>query len=181
MIFTPTEIDGVWLVDLDRRADHRGFFARAWCRREFIDRDLSDRVEQTNVAFTEKRGTVRGLHYQEPPYWETKLVRSTAGAAYVVVVDLRPDSPTYTRWTATELSAANRRSLYVPEGLAQGYQTLEDQTELFYQMSKPYVPAAARGVRFDDPAFGVRWPLAVTDISERDLAWPAYCTMTATS
>ena len=174
MIFTPVEIEGVWLVDLEPVCDERGFFARSWCREEFARGGLATEVRQTNIACTRRRGTLRGLHYQAAPYEEAKLVRCTRGAAFVVALDLRPESPTYARWVGAELSAENRRAMYVPPGCAQGYQTLADDTEVFYQMSQSYVPEAGRGVRFDDAAFALRWPLEIAAISQKDRSWPDY-------
>ena len=174
MKFTQTTLEGAWLIDLDRLTDERGFFARAWCQREFEEHGCGAPFVQANLAVTSRRGTLRGLHYQHPPHQEAKLVRSTRGAAYVVALDLRHDSPSYRRWCAAELTSDNRRMLYVPPGCAQGYQTLADDTEMFYQMSAFYAPEAARGVRNDDPGFDIRWPLEVTSISERDRSWPDY-------
>lgn len=174
MIFTHTEIEGVVFVDIEPIGDHRGFFARSWCRREFAERSLADCVVQANVAFTPQCGTLRGLHYQAAPFPEAKLVRCVRGAAYVVAVDIRPDSPTFTHWVGVELTADNRRMLSVPPGCAQGYQTLAAETEMFYQVSAFYVPQAARGIRHDDPAFGIRWPLEVRNLSPRDASWPSF-------
>ena len=174
MIFAATDVVGVYRVDLERVADERGFFARAWCRREFVAHGVDDELVQVNLAFSHKRGTLRGLHFQAPPHAETKFVRCVRGAALVVAVDLRPDSPSYLKWTSLELSADNRLALLVPKGCAQGYQTLEGDTEMLYQMSAYYVPAAARGVRYDDPVFAIRWPLPPRALSPRDLAWPNY-------
>ncbi len=174
MIFTPSEIDGVNLVDLQRLDDDRGFFARAWCRHEFAEQGLVSDFVQANIAFTVRQGTLRGMHYQEAPHAEAKLVRCTRGAAFVVALDLRRDSPTWARWTGEELTSENRRALYVPPGCAQGYQTLVDNTEMCYQMSAFYTPEAARGVRFDDPRFRITWPLPVAVISDRDRSWPDY-------
>jgi dTDP-4-dehydrorhamnose 3,5-epimerase len=174
MIFVPLKIDGAFLIDLEPLCDERGFFARSWCCEEFARRGLAGEVRQTNVAYTLRRGTLRGLHYQVAPHEEAKLVRCTRGAAYVVALDLRPSSPTCQHWVAAELTADNRRTIYVPPGCAQGYQTLADETEVFYQMSQSYAPEAGRGVRFDDPAFAIRWPLEVTAISDKDRSWPDY-------
>lgn len=174
MIFTPTELQGALLLDIEPRADARGFFARSWCRREFEAHGLSATIAQSNIAVSPRKGTLRGLHYQEAPDAEVKLVRCTRGAVYDVIVDLRPESPTYKRWLGMELSADNHRMLYVPEGFAHGYQTLSDDCELWYQTSQFYAPAAARGVRYDDPAFDIRWPLAVTVISDADHGWPLF-------
>lgn len=174
MIYTHTDVDGVRLIDIEPIVDHRGFFARSWCRREFAERNLVHCVAQTNLAFTHQPGTLRGLHYQAAPHAEAKLVRCLRGAVYVVAVDIRPESPSYTRWAGVELTAENRRTVYVPPGCAQGYQTLAPQTEVFYQMSEFYTPEAARGIPYDDPAFGIQWPLPARDLSQRDQSWPAY-------
>jgi dTDP-4-dehydrorhamnose 3,5-epimerase len=180
VIFSRTEIAGVWVIDVEEHRDQRGFFARCWCRREFAAHGLSAELAQASVAFSRWEGTLRGLHYQAPPHGEEKLVRATRGAAYVVAVDLRPDSPTHTRWVAVELTAENHRMLYVPQGCAQGYQTLADDTEMFYQMSQFHAPQAARGVRFDDPALAISWPQAPTILSQADRSWPAYAPGIAT-
>jgi dTDP-4-dehydrorhamnose 3,5-epimerase len=172
VIFTETAIKGAVLLDLEPHEDERGFFARTWCERECGERGLNVRVAQCNVSFNKKRGTLRGLHYQAAPYQEAKLVRCTRGAIHDVIVDLRPDSPSVTCHVAVVLSAENRRMLYVPEGCAHGFQTLEDNTEVFYQMSERYSPKHARGVRWDDPAFGIEWPPADRIISARDREYP---------
>lgn len=175
MIFTETELRGAVIVDLDRREDERGFFARAWCRREFEEQGLSAEVVQCNLSFNHRKGTLRGMHYQVEPYGEVKLIRCTRGAIYDVIVDLRPESPTYKRWTGVELTGENGRMLYVPEGFAHGYQTLADGTETFYQVSESYTPEAERGLRWDDPAFAIEWPEAEPRIiSEKDRSWPDY-------
>jgi len=174
MIFTPTELNGAYLVGLKRIEDVRGFFARAWCRKEFTDHGLNPDLEQINVAFSHRRGTLRGMHFQESPHAEAKLVRCTRGALYDVIIDLRPASPTFRRWLGVELTADNRQMLYVPEGSAHGYQTLADETEMYYQTTEFYVPQAARGVRYNDPAFAVKWPLPVAVISEADQKWPDF-------
>ena len=175
MIFTPTELEGAFVVDLEPIEDERGFFARAWDRVEFAERGLSTELAQCNLSFNHRRGTLRGMHFQVEPHAEAKLVRCTRGAIYDVVVDLRPDSPTRTRWLGVELSGDNRRMLYVPEGFAHGYQTLVDETETYYHVSAFYAPAAERGVRWDDPAFGIEWPDPDPPVmSEKDRAWPDY-------
>jgi dTDP-4-dehydrorhamnose 3,5-epimerase len=172
VIFRPTAIPDVVAIDIEPRGDERGFLARTYCEREFADRGLVAAVVQCSTVFSPRRGTLRGLHFQQSPHGEVKLVRCTSGVAHVVAADLRKDSPTYLRWVGVELSAANRRLVYVPEGFAQGYQTLSDETELFYQMSQEYTPAAASGVRWDDPALGIEWPeTSERIISDRDLAW----------
>jgi dTDP-4-dehydrorhamnose 3,5-epimerase len=174
MIFTPTEIAGAFIIDVERLADSRGFFARAWCRDEFARHGLVSDLSQANIAWSAKQGTLRGLHFQAAPHEEAKLVRCTQGAAYLVVADIRAKSTSHGRWIGVDLTADNRRLLYVPPGCAQGYQTLADETELFYQMSTAYVPGAARGVRHDDPYFQIRWPLPPVEISAADLSWPLF-------
>jgi dTDP-4-dehydrorhamnose 3,5-epimerase len=168
VIFTPTPLAGAFVVELERREDERGFFARSFCREEFESRGLSPAVAQCNVSFNARRGTLRGMHYQADPHAEAKLVRCTQGAIWDVVVDLRRGSPTFKRWYGVELSAANRRALYAPEGTAHGFQSLADDCEVLYLMSRAYLPDAARGVRWDDPAFGIEWPIASPYLSERD-------------
>jgi dTDP-4-dehydrorhamnose 3,5-epimerase len=174
MIFTETRVNGVYVIDLERHVDHRGFFARAWCLKEFEGRGLTAQIAQVNVSSTERKGTLRGMHYQSPPHQEAKIVSCTRGAVYDVVLDLRRESSTYKQWTAVELTAGNRRMLYVPEGCAQGSQSLTDQTELLYLMSHFYSREHARGVRYNDPAFDIEWPLAVESLSDADRAWPDY-------
>jgi dTDP-4-dehydrorhamnose 3,5-epimerase len=173
MIFTPTRLEDAYLIDVERHADERGFLARTFCEREFADNGLPMRIVQSSTIHSPRRNTLRGLHYQEAPHREIKLVRCTRGSIFLVMVDLRPGSATRNDWIGTELSASSERMAYVPEGFAQGYQTLEDDTEVLYQMSHHHVPEAARGVRWDDPAFGIEWPAAGERIiSERDRAWP---------
>jgi dTDP-4-dehydrorhamnose 3,5-epimerase len=174
MIFTETPLKGSYVVEIEKREDKRGFFGRAWCKKEFESQGLSPELVQSNIAFSNKRGTLRGMHYQVQPYEEAKLVRCTMGAIYDVIIDLRPDSPTYKQWVGVELTSHNRKMLYVPEGCAHGYQTLTDDTEVFYQTSQFYAPAWARGVRYDDPAFGIAWPIEVRAISDADTRWPPY-------
>ncbi len=169
-----TPVVGAYIVEIERRADARGFFARAWCQREFQDAGLDAGLVQVNVAFNLRAGTLRGMHFQRAPLEETKVVRCTRGAVYDVALDLRPDSPTFRRWAAAELTADNHRMLYVPRGCAHGYQTLADDSEVCYQTSQVYAPELATGVRYDDPAFEIRWPLAVTVLSEADRGWPAF-------
>lgn len=174
MIFTETAVTGVWAIAPERVEDHRGFFARTWCDREFAARQLPDRWAQSSISFNTRRGTLRGLHYQRAPHGETKLVRCTAGAVFDVVVDLRPDSSTYLKHVAVELNASNRLMLYVPEGCAHGFQTLTDGAELFYQISVPYSSEHATGVRWDDPAFGISWPNPDPIMSDRDRQYPDF-------
>jgi dTDP-4-dehydrorhamnose 3,5-epimerase len=174
VIFLETDIPGALIIDLDRHTDDRGFFARAWCEEEFAAHGLRPRFVQANMAFTERSGTVRGLHYQHSPHEEAKLIRCTRGSIHDVLIDLRRDSPSFEQWIAVELSADNRRMLHVPEGCAHGYQALSDGAEVFYLVTHPYVPGAEGGIRFDDPAFGVQWPLPVGDVSAKDRRWPVY-------
>ena len=173
MEFTPTELAGVFVVRPDIFEDDRGAFAIAWKPEEFAARGLETRIAQASSALTRVRGSIRGLHFQAAPFEEAKVVRVTQGAIFDVAVDLRPDSPTYLRWVGCELSAANQKIMYIPPGCAHGYQTLTDDTEVFYFVSAPYSPSHQRGVRWDDPAFGIAWPLgAPTRIHERDAAYP---------
>ncbi len=171
MIFRDTELPGVVVVDLDKTADDRGFFARSYCAREFADHGIAFEVVQCNVSANARRGTLRGLHYQAEPKPAPKLVRCTRGTLYDVAVDLRPDSPAYCRWVGVELDAAGHRALYVPAGCAHGFQTLSDDVEALYLMGAAYDEALARGVRWNDPAFAISWPLAPTVISERDAGY----------
>jgi dTDP-4-dehydrorhamnose 3,5-epimerase len=175
VIFSPTRLHDAVIIDVERHGDERGHLARTFCAQEFADHGLETRFVQSSTIYSPKRDTLRGLHFQRAPHAEVKLVRCTRGAARVTIVDLRPESPSYLRWLGVELSPENGRLLYVPTGFAQGYQTLKPETEVAYQMSHEYVPEAAAGVRWDDPAFGIDWPPAdVRIISERDLAWPDY-------
>lgn len=172
MKLVPTPLAGAYAVELERLEDERGFFARSFCRDEFRSRGLASVVAQCNVSWNPRRGTLRGLHFQAAPHEEAKLVRCTRGAIWDVIVDLREGSPTRLRWHALELTAENRTALYVPEGLAHGFQTLSDDAEVLYQMSVPYHADLARGVRWDDPRIGIRWPLADPIVSARDRAYP---------
>lgn len=172
MKFTPTSLPGAYIIDIEPLPDERGFFARSWCRREFEQHGLDPDLVQCSVSFNVKRGTLRGMHYQGKPHEETKVVRCTYGAIYDVIIDLRPDSPTFKKWTGVELSAENRRMIYVPHGFAHGFQSLVDNTEVFYQVSRFYAPDFAKSVRWNDPAFGIVWPPAEERvISERDRAY----------
>ncbi len=172
MIFTETRLKGAFVLDLERREDGRGFFARAFCQHEFTDRGLKPVIAQANVAFNRTRGTLRGMHFQYPPAPETKLVRATRGAILDIIVDLRPESATFLQHVAVELSADNHRSLYVPERFAHGYQVLEDGTETSYQVGEFYAPETEGGLLYSDPGLGLSWPLPVTAISPKDAAWP---------
>jgi dTDP-4-dehydrorhamnose 3,5-epimerase len=174
MTFHETRLRWVFEIHLEPKSDERGFFARTWCQKEFEAHGLNSRLAQCNVSFNTKRGTLRGIHYQAAPYGESKLVRCTKGAIYDVAVDLRPDSPTFKDWTAVLLTPANRSMVYVPEGCGHGFLTLEDDTEIFYQMSESYNAEAARGVRWDDPAFQIAWPEKVEVISKRDRSHPNF-------
>lgn len=172
MIFTEIELAGAYIIDIEQIADERGFFARSWCRQEFLKMELETRMEQCNISYNRKKGTLRGMHYQVFPHQETKLVRCTRGHIYDVIVDLRQDSATYKKWFGVDLTAMNRRMLYVPEGFAHGYQTLEDDTEIFYQVSASYFPQSEKGIRWDDPAVGIQWPLSCPIVSPKDNCWP---------
>jgi dTDP-4-dehydrorhamnose 3,5-epimerase len=174
VIFTETILRGVFIIDPERREDARGFFARTWCERECAAHGLDTRIAQCNVSFNTRKGTLRGLHYQAPPAQEAKLVRCTRGTIHDVVVDVRPDSATFRRHIGLVLSAENRRMLYIPGGCAHGFQTLEDATEVFYQMSEVYAPEHARGVRWNDPTFGIEWPPAARTILKRDQEYPDF-------
>jgi len=172
MEFIETVLKGAFLIRQRKFEDHRGYFARAWCREEFIQHGLNSNMLQLNTAFSFQQGTVRGMHYQEKPHEEAKLVRCTRGAIYDVIIDLRPDSPTCGQWRGEELTGSNGTMLYAPEGFAHGYQTLLNDTEMCYMTSALYAPEATRGVRYDAVAFGIPWPLPVTAISEQDRKWP---------
>jgi dTDP-4-dehydrorhamnose 3,5-epimerase len=174
MIFTETQLKGAYIIDPERIEDERGFFARTWDHHEFEARGLNSSLAQCNISYNARRGTLRGMHYQAAPHAETKLVRCTMGAIYDVIIDLRPGSPTLRQWLAVELSAENRRMLYVPEGFAHGFQTLADHSEVFYQMTECYAPDYARGVRWNDPTFGIVWPEVPQAIAARDQAYPDF-------
>lgn len=174
MIFTPTNIHSAWLLDPKRIEDARGFFARSFCVKELQEHGIHSSIQQINLGFSAQGGTLRGLHYQLAPHQEVKVVRCTRGSVFDIVLDLRPDSPTFKQWIGHELTAENRRILVVPEGCAHGYQTLEDNSEVEYSTTASFAPDAARGVRYNDPAFGVEWPLPVTAISDADRTWPDF-------
>lgn len=175
MIFNETPLKGAYCIEVEKSQDERGFFARTWCEQEFADQGLTTVIKQCNISFNKERGTLRGLHYQEAPNGEIKIVRCTKGAIFDVIVDLRQDSDTFRQWYSVELNEDNRSMLYIPEGFAHGFQTLTDETEVFYQMSQFYVPESARGVRWDDQAFGIEWPNAEKRImSERDQQYPDF-------
>ncbi len=174
MKFIVTPVPGAFVVDPEPTGDERGLFARVWDRKELAARGLSTAIEQCSVSFNPRRGTLRGMHYQAPPHGETKMVRCTRGAVYDVIIDVRADSAARRRWFGIELTAENRRMLYIPKGVANGFLTLKDDTEVYYQISAPYVADAARGVRWNDPAFGIVWPETVDVISERDRRYPNF-------
>jgi dTDP-4-dehydrorhamnose 3,5-epimerase len=171
MRFTPTKLAGAYVIEPQPHADSRGLFARTFCANEFRAQGLVDVFVQCNTSWNVSKGTLRGLHFQLSPSSEVKLVRCTAGALWDVIVDLRPQSATYLQYVAIELTAGNRLALYIPEMFAHGFQTLEEGTEVFYQMSQFYAPKLARGIRYDDPKIGIKWPLPVTSISDLDLNW----------
>jgi len=174
MLFAETDLAGAYLIEIEPLVDERGFFARTFDEEEFRSHELSSCLIQASVSFNPIKGTLRGMHFQADPYPEAKLVRCTRGAIHDVIVDLRPESATNKHWVGVELSAENHKMLYVPEHFAHGFATLEDDTEVAYQMSERYSPGASRGVRWDDPAFSIDWPIGVAVISERDRAWPDY-------
>ncbi|BAY07956.1 dTDP-4-dehydrorhamnose 3,5-epimerase [Calothrix sp. NIES-2098] len=174
MLFTETELQGAFIIDLNLHQDHRGFFSRSFCINEFAEHGLNSKIVQCNLSFNHKKGTLRGMHYQIPPSQESKLVRCIHGAIYDVIIDLRPESPTYLSYIGVELTAENRRALYIPDRFAHGFQTLSDDAEVMYQMGDFYAPEYASGYRYDDPAFGIEWPLPVTEISEKDRAWSLF-------
>src|SRR5262245_61234482 len=174
MLFTSTGLEGAFLIDIERREDDRGFFARTWCRHELVARGLDTEIAQESMSYNRLAGTVRGLHFQRAPHEENKIVRCTHGAIFDVIVDLRRYSCSYLRWQAFELTAENRRAVYIPKGVAHGYQTLTEHCEVAYQISTFYAPEAAGGYRYDDTAFRISWPLPVSVISERDLGWSKY-------
>ena len=174
MVFTETALRGAFLIEPEPRADERGFFARTWSAAEFESRALNTNVAECSVSFNARKGTLRGMHYQVAPFAETKIVRCTRGSMYDVIIDLRPESPTFTRHFGAVLTADNRKAMYIPTGFAHGFQTLEDDTEALYQISEFYSPEHSRGVRWDDPAFGIAWPPDERMLSERDLGYPDF-------
>lgn len=174
MIFTETRLKGAYLIEIEPIDDERGFFARSWCEKEFRKAGFNANLRQCNISFNKKKGALRGMHYQDSPFLEAKLVRCTMGSIYDVIIDIRKESDTYRQWISVELSAQNRRMIYVPENFAHGFQTLEDNTEVFYQMSEFYHPECATGVRWDDPAFEIDWPDDERIISTSDRSFPDY-------
>jgi len=176
MIFEETKLKGTYIIEAEQLEDERGFFARSFCQKEFKKHGLNLHIVQSNISHNKKKGTLRGMHYQIAPYEEAKLVSCTRGVIYDVIIDLRPDSPTYCQWFAAELSSENCKMFYIPEGFAHGFQTLNDSSTVFYQMSASYQPEYARGVRWDDPAFGIKWPIRPAIISDKDKNIPDYNT-----
>jgi dTDP-4-dehydrorhamnose 3,5-epimerase len=174
LIFTETRLKGAYVIELETREDERGFFARSWCEKEFVDHKLNPRVVQCNISLNKKKGTLRGMHYQAAPRAEAKLVRCTQGAIYDVIIDLRPGSLTFGQHLSETLAACSHKMLYVPEGFAHGFQSLEDNSEVFYQMSEFYAPSYARGVRWNDPAFGIKWPIGEPIMADRDKNYPDF-------
>jgi len=174
MMFHATRLLGAHVIDVEKREVQRGFFARSWCEREFAEQGLVSHWSQGNIAYNHLQGTLRGMHYQAPPGGEAKLVRCTRGAIFDVIVDLRPASPTYKEWLGIELTGENYRMLYVPEGFAHGYLTLNDETEISYLTSHSYAPHSERGVRYDDPVFGIQWPFKIQVVSDKDRSWPDF-------
>ncbi|HEV7743986.1 MAG TPA: dTDP-4-dehydrorhamnose 3,5-epimerase [Pyrinomonadaceae bacterium] len=168
MTFNETKLRGAFVIQLDRFEDERGFFALSWSEKEFADRGLDSRLVECNVSFNRNKGTLRGMHYQQAPHGQVKLVRCTMGAIYDCIIDLRSESPTFKQWVGIELTALNREALYVPKDFAHGFQTLKDDSEVLYQMSSPFVPGSGLGVRWNDPAFGIEWPAAEQIIIARD-------------
>jgi dTDP-4-dehydrorhamnose 3,5-epimerase len=174
MIFQETKLKGAFSIEIEPIVDERGFFARSFCQKEFNAHRLPIQIAQTNISYNKKRGTIRGMHYQVSPYEEAKIVSCLRGSIYDVIIDLRQKSPTFQQWISSELSAENHKMLFIPEGFAHGFQTLEDNTEVFYLMSEFYHPEAARGIRFDDPIFRIKWPLEHSTVSSKDCSYPFF-------
>jgi dTDP-4-dehydrorhamnose 3,5-epimerase len=174
MRFKETPVEGAYVIDVNRIGDSRGYFGRLWCEREITEQGLVSSIKQCNIGFSPLRGTLRGLHYQRSPHQEVKIVRCTRGSVFDVVVDIRPDSPTYCDWYGIELNPENASMLYVPEGCATGYLTLEEDSEIYYLTSEFYAPDSASGVRYDDPAFGIQWPGDIIVLSDNDMNWPYF-------
>ena len=174
MFFKKTPLNGAYVIELDKRTDSRGFFARVFCEHEFLEKGLDTGIVQANMSFTHKKGTLRGMHFQADPFAECKLIRCDHGAIYDVIIDLRPDSETFKDWFGVELREGDGKMLYIPKHFAHGYLTLEDDSEVFYLVTQAYVPAAGRGISFDDPAFSILWPGEVLHISEQDKNWKRF-------
>jgi dTDP-4-dehydrorhamnose 3,5-epimerase len=181
MKFNETGLQGAIIVEIEKLQDQRGFFARSWCKREFEQYGLDASLVQANVSYNHRKGTLRGMHFQVEPHGETKLVRCTQGAIYDVIIDLRQDSPTYRKWVGVELTADNFRMLFVPKMFAHGFQTLAEESVVTYQVGQFYTPGSERGIRFDDPAFQIQWPLEVSVISDKDKSWPDFTSATQTT
>jgi dTDP-4-dehydrorhamnose 3,5-epimerase len=181
MKFNETGLQGAIIVEIEKLQDQRGFFARSWCKREFEQYGLDASLVQANVSYNHRKGTLRGMHFQVEPHGETKLVRCTQGAIYDVIIDLRQDSPTYRKWVGVELTADNFRMLFVPKMFAHGFQTLAEESVVTYQVGQFYTPGSERGIRFDDPAFQIQWPLEVGVISDKDKSWPDFTSATQTT
>lgn len=174
MIFNKTALEDAYIIELQKFNDVRGFFARAFCEKEFEDQGIYFRVVQANTSYSSRKHTLRGMHYQVKPHQEAKLIKCTKGAIYDVIIDMRSDSPTFKKWTGVELSEYNRKMVYVPEGFAHGFLTLEDDTEVYYPVTECYTPGAEKGIRWDDPAFNIDWPAKAAIISEKDQSWPLF-------
>lgn len=174
MIFNKTEFNGVFIIEIEKQIDERGFFARTWDKKKFEEYGLNSKLVQCNVSFNKKKGVLRGMHYQITPYEEAKLIRCTKGKIFDVIIDLRPKSNTFRQWFGVEISDENYKILYVPEGFAHGFQTLEDNTEVFYQMSEIYMPDYVRGIRYNDSIFDIKWPITPAIISEKDRIYPSF-------
>jgi dTDP-4-dehydrorhamnose 3,5-epimerase len=174
MIFNETNFSGVYTIEPEKLEDERGFFARIWDNKVFEEKGLDSKILQSSISFNKKKGTLRGMHFQYGPFKESKMVRCTKGKIYDVIVDLRKDSKTFKKWFSIELSESNHKILYIPKGFAHGFQTLEDNTEVYYQISEFYNPAYSNGIRWDDPVFGIKWPLNNPIISEKDLVWNGF-------
>ena len=174
MIFTETKLKGAFIVEVKKLEDERGFFGRAWCQNEFEEHGLASVIRQINTSYTKKKGTIRGMHYQIDPYREAKFIRCTRGRIYDVIIDLRKDSPTFMEWTGHELTADNYKMLFVPGNFAHGFVTLEDHSEIYYTVSEFYTPGSERGIRYDDPAFDIKWPIEVEVVSDKDKNHPPF-------
>ena len=174
MIFTETKLKGAFIIDVKKLEDERGFFGRAWCKKEFEEHGLNPNIVQANISYNKKRGTLRGMHYQVAPFSECKTIRCTTGAIYDVIIDIRPHSPTFKQWIAVELSAESSKMIYVPDGFAHGFITLEDHTTVNYMVTGFYTPGAEAGIKYDDPAFNIAWPMEPTIISEKDNSIPLF-------
>jgi len=174
MIFAETKLKGAFIIDLEKKEDERGFFARTWCQKEFAEQGLMTNFVQGNISYSKNKGTLRGMHYQVAPHAEVKLVRCTREAIYDVLLDIRPESPTFKQWLSIEMTAENHRLVYIPEGVAHGFQALAEDTEVVYQMSQFHHPESARGVRWDDPAFRIEWPIRQVILSNQDASFPFF-------